>query len=128
MVREGLTLFKVANEENLGLTSRECENIQRTKGFQEVLRVRRNLYHKEIAQDATLSKSAMEGTLVVAAQKLMEKGQEDKAANVIMQLAKLKGWTTDQASVNIFQDLSQQDLAKLRERINKQKEKQDVVH
>lgn len=116
MVREGKTLFAFSNEKNLGLTSRECENTQKTKAFQEVLRTRRNVYYKEIANDSSLSRAAVKGQLVLAISKMMENGQYDKAANAIMQLAKLEGWTSDGTNVNVFADLTSADLAKLREK------------
>lgn len=114
MVREGKTLFAYSNEKNLGLTSRECENIVRTKSFQEMLRTRRNVYYKEIANDPSLSRAAVKGKLVLCMDKMIESGQFDKAANVAMQIAKLEGWTSDGTSINVFQDLTAADLAKLR--------------
>lgn len=116
IVREGKTLFAHSNEKNLGLTTRECENVQKTKAFQEVLRTRRNVYYKEIAGDASLSRAAVKGQLVLVIGKLIEKEQYDKAANAIMQLAKFEGWTSDGTNVNVFADLTAGDLAKLREK------------
>lgn len=116
IVREGRTLFAYSNEKNLGLTTRECENVQKLKAFQEVLRTRRNVYYKEIAGDASLSRAAIKGQLVVAIGKMMENGQYDKAANAIMQLAKFEGWVSDGTNVNLFADLTAGDLAKLREK------------
>lgn len=116
IVREGRTLFAYSNEKDLGLTTRECENVQKTKAFQEVLRTRRNVYYKEIAGDASLSRAAIKGQLVVAIAKMMENGQFDKAANAIMQLAKFEGWVSDGTNVNVFADLTAGDLAKLREK------------
>lgn len=119
IVREGKTLFAFSNEADLGLTSRDCENILRTKRFQETIRTRRNIYHREIASDSSYSRAAAKGQLMVAITKMMELGQFDKAANAIMQLAKLEGWTTDGTSVNVFNELTASDLAKLRERFTK---------
>lgn len=116
IVREGKSLFQFANESDLGLTSRECENVLRTKAFQEVLRNRRNLYYKEIAQDPSLSRAAVKGQLVLAITKMLEKEQYDKAANAIMQLAKLEGWTSDGTNVNVFNDLTHKDLLALKDK------------
>ncbi|CAN5950550.1 unnamed protein product [Sphagnum jensenii] len=95
IVREGRSLFAATNEMNLGMTNRECENISKTQAFQEVLRTRRNLYYKEIANDPSLTRNAVKGQLVLAINKMLEKELYDKAANAIMQLAKLEGWTSD---------------------------------
>lgn len=114
IVREGKSLFAYSNEVDLGLTNRECDNILKTKGFQEVLRTRRNVYYKEIANDSSLSRAAVKGQLVLAITKMMENSQFDKAANAIMQLAKLEGWTSDGTNVNVFNELTAKDLAELR--------------
>ena len=58
----------------------------------------------------------MKGQLVFAIGKLIEKGQEDKAVTAIMALAKFEGWTSDGANVNVFNDLTQTDLAALRKK------------
>lgn len=114
IVREGKSLFAYSNEADLGLTNRECGNILQTKAFQEVLRTRRNIYYKEIANDSSLSRAAVKGQLVLAITKMLEKEQYDKAANAIMQLAKLEGWTSDGTNVNVFNELTARDLAELR--------------
>lgn len=116
MVREGKSLFLYSNEKDLGLTQRECENTLRTKTFQEVLRTRRNVYYKEIANDPSLSRAAVKGQLVLAINKMLEKEQFDKAANAIMQLAKLEGWTSDGTNVNVFNDLTAKDFTELRKK------------
>ena len=82
----------------------------------EILRLRRNLYYKELANDPSLTRTAVKGQLVFAITKLLEKGMEDKAVAAIMNLAKLEGWTTDQANVNIFNDLNQKDIDALRKK------------
>lgn len=118
IVREGKTLFQYTNEKDLGLTRTECDNVVRTKAFMEILRTRRNVYYKEIANDPSLSRSAVKGQLVLAISKMIEIGQWDKVANAIMQLAKLEGWTSDGTNVNVFQDLTQKDIDKLRTKFN----------
>lgn len=116
IIREGLTLFAFSNHQGLGLTAKECEATLRTKGFQEILRVRRNLFYKELAQDASWSKAAAEGQIVFAISKMMEKELYDKALEGVMKLAKFKGWISDGTNVNVFQELTQKDLADLRKK------------
>jgi len=116
MVREQIPLFRYTNEHDLGLTQRECESVVRSRAFMEILRLRRNLYYKELANDPSLTRTAVKGQLVFAITKLLEKGMEDKAVAAIMNLAKLEGWTTDQANVNIFNDLNQKDIDALRKK------------
>jgi hypothetical protein len=116
IVREGKSLFLFSNEQDLGLTSRECDSIQKSKGFQETLRIRRNIYYKELANDPTLTRAALKGQLIFAITKMIENAQFDKAATAIMSFAKFEGWTSDGANVQIFNDLSHADLVKLREK------------
>lgn len=116
IVREGKPLFQFTNEANYRITSKECENILRSKAFQEVLRTRRNVYYRELAQDPSQTRAAVEGQLVFIINKLIEQGSYDKAANAALQLAKLKGWTSDQANVSVFSGLSQKELEDLRKK------------
>lgn len=116
MIREGKNMFLYSNEKNLGLTSKECENVLRTKMFQEVLRTRRNIYYKEIANDPSLSRAAVKGQLVLAINKMLERELYDKAANAIMQLAKLEGWTSDGTNVNVFSDFTAKDFETMRKK------------
>jgi hypothetical protein len=117
MIREGRNMFFYCNEHGLGLTSAECDKVTRSQVFQELFRIRRNIYYKELANDSSLTRTAVKGQLVLAIQKMIEKEQYDKAANAIMQLAKLEGWTSDGTNVNVFNDVTQKDLDALRKRV-----------
>lgn len=119
MIREGKNLFAYSNEKNLGLTLKECENVRRTKLFEEVLRTRRNLYYKEVANDPSLSRATVKGLIVLSIQKLIEKELYEKAITGAMSLAKLEGWTSDAANVNVFNELSQKDLDAMRAKFTK---------
>ena len=122
VVRQDKTLFQFSNENNLGLTSTECQNVARTKEFQSVLRSERNKFYKELSTDPSRSRSTAIGQLLFAVQKLLEGEQYDKAVTALVALAKLEGWTSDQAQLNIFNDLNAKDIEglkkKLKDRIN----------
>lgn len=120
MVREGKNLFLYCNENDLGLTQRECENVLKTKLFQEVLRTRRNVYYKEVANDPSLSRAAIKGQIVLAINKMMEMGLWEKACNAAMQLAKLEGWTSDASNVNVFQEFTQKDIDAMKKKFTPQ--------
>ena len=117
IVRENKTLFQWCNEHNKGLTSRECENIARTKEFQAVIRAERNKFYKELANDPTRSRTTAVGQLLFSVQKLIEAEQYDKAVAALAQLFKVEGWTQDQTSVNIFNDLNAKDIDALRRKV-----------
>ena len=117
IVRQGQTLFQWSNEHNKGLTSRECENVARTKEFQNVLRRMRNQLYKELSTDPSRSRSTAIGQLLFAVQKLLEGEQYDKAVTALVALAKLEGWTSDQAQLNIFNDLNAKDIEELKKKL-----------
>jgi hypothetical protein len=123
IVRNEQTLFQYVNQAGLGLSPRECENVSRTKEFQAVLRAERNKYYKELATDSSRNRNTAVGQLVHAITKLIELGNYDKAVAAIAQLSKLEGWTSDQAQIGIFNDLSSKDIDALRAKLAKQAEK-----
>jgi len=122
IVRQGRTLFQYCNEAKLGITSREAENIARTKEFQACLRVERNKVYKELSTDPTRSRTTAVGQLLFAIQKLLENEQYDKAVTALTNLFKIEGWTNDQASINIFNDLNAKDIDALKRKIQEKNE------
>lgn len=121
IVRNDKTLFRYVNEADLGLTSRECENIARTKEFQEVLRIERNKLYKELATDPSRNRNVAVGQLLFAIQKLLDAGSYDKAVASLAQLFKVEGWSSDATSqVNIFNDLKSTDIGALKAKLEAQ--------
>jgi hypothetical protein len=120
MVREGKAFFAVTNEMDLGLTKAQCNELEITTDFQQVLRGERYKYYKEISTDPNRSKNTNIGNLLYCADELMRKGQHKEAANVIMNVMKAEGQLEDKTTVNIFGDVTAKDLAAMRERISKQ--------
>lgn len=114
MVREDISLFGATQQLELGIRNIECENIVRTKRFQEILREERNKHYKELADDPSRTKRAAVGRLVFIIEQMILREQFDKAAEAIMKLAKMEGWTDDKANINVFNDLSAKDLEALR--------------
>lgn len=119
MVREGKSIQQVASELQLDLLSRELENIQRTKGFQEVLWAERHKYHKQLAADPNASKQSLLGQMMYSIQKLIEEGEHAKALTGMIQLAKVAGYVGDGGQVNIFAGLKEKDLKKLEAQVAK---------
>jgi hypothetical protein len=123
MVRNDYNLFRFVNENNLNLTSTECQNILRTKAFQDVLRVERNRFYKELSTDPSRSRNTAIGQLLFAITKLLDGEQYDKAVTAIAQLFKAEGWTSDQAQFNIFNDLNAKDIEGLKKHLADKLEK-----
>jgi hypothetical protein len=117
MVRNGLTLRVAAQQLNIPVTAGDCENIQRRRSFQKLLRDARGRYHAEVGGDPGLSKISTIGRLSLLAQKLEDEGSFDKAASTLAQLAKIAGWLAPDASVNVFSDLSARDYAEIKKNL-----------
>jgi hypothetical protein len=119
MAREGKTLFQVSNEIDLGLTSKECIDLERDKEFGVCYRGERLKYYKELASDPNRSKESLVGQMFFLADSLMNKDQLDKAATILVNAAKLLGYMDSTQNINIFGNLSQQDLEATRARLKK---------
>jgi hypothetical protein len=119
MIRENKSLFYVSNEENLGLTAKQCEDLLRDTEFQNTLRGEKLRYYRELASDPGRSKQSNIGALLYLADQLMANKSFDKAANVIMSVMKAEGQLNDNTSINVFADLTAKDLATMREKVEK---------
>ena len=74
----------------------------------------------ELGGDPELSKQAGIGHLLIQADALDKEGQHDKAAEVWFKIAKLAGWVGVEGQVNVFGDLTQDQLDKIKETVSKQ--------
>lgn len=119
MVREDKSLFIAACELNLGMTKKDCDDLLKDLEFQRVLRGERLRYYRELATDPGRSKQSNIGTLLYLADRLIAKGMDDKAANVIMSIMKAEGQLEDKSTINVFGDLTAKDLAAARDKITK---------
>lgn len=122
MVREDKTLYAAVMELNIPLTSREAENLSKTKTFQRVLWQERNKYQKEIANDPERNKNSIVGQMVILAQKLTEEGKYDKAAEVLFKLARIEGHVGGESQVTVVAGLTQEEINKAKEQLKKLQE------
>jgi hypothetical protein len=120
MVRNGYSLKQAAFEIGHPLDLDEAERVQRRREFQEILRVERNKYYSEVANDPTRTKSAVLGRMHILADRLHSDGEFDKAAVVLEKLAKMEGWSGNEGNINIFSGLTHRDIAEARERLESQ--------
>lgn len=117
MVRNGLTLRAASQQLNVAITQGDCENIQRRRSFQKLLRDARNRFHLEVGADPGLTKASTIGRLSILAQRLQDEDSYDKAAEVLFKLAKLAGWLAPDASVNVFQGLTAKEYDEVRKKL-----------
>ena len=123
MARTGNSLKQAATELEQEVTNEQCANILRRASFTKLLWQERHRYFTELARDPAFSADTVVGKFLVLAQKLEEEGNADKAAEVLLKLCKVKGWTVPDSNINILGDLSAKDIERLKTRLaNKQTE------
>lgn len=117
IAREGITLREAATRLKFAITSEEAGNLFRTKGFQRLLRAERNRYFAEVGQDIEWRRKTAIGMMLHCVQQLIEHGEFDKAAEVILKAARVEGWLGAETSVNVFAGLTQKELDSLQSKI-----------
>ena len=117
MIQENKSLKEAVTDLGIPLNTVDCINVARRRSFQALLRSARAKFHTEVGTDPTLSKDKVAGQLQILADRLAEKGEDDKAAQVLERLAKVKNWIGDAGSVNIFSGLTQRDIDEMREKL-----------
>lgn len=120
MVLEDKDLFQASVELKLGLTESEAEALYHNPQFQTILRTERLKFFESVANDPNRTKNAHIGQLAVCVEKLMADGQNDKAANVILQIGKMEGWIGSDTSVTVVGNLNQQEIADLKQKLQSQ--------
>ncbi len=119
MARENKSLFVVSNELDLGMTAKQCIDLEKTKDFAACYRGERLKYYKELASDPQRSKETLVGQMLVCADELFKKDAPDKAARVLMDLAKIQGYMDASTNLNIFGSLTASDLEATKARLKK---------
>lgn len=117
MARNGSSLKETVTELRKELTSEECHLLLRRATFQKILWEARHRYFTELGRDPSYSKDAAIGKLIDLSQKLEESGEFDKAAEVVLKVAKIQGWVGPESTVSVFGELSQRDLDAIREKV-----------
>ena len=116
MVRRGVGLREAAAEINVVLGVEEAAGIRRSKAFEAILWNVRNAYFLEVGSNPGLRRDGIVGKMWVCADKLLEDGEYDKAAEVLLKVAKIKNFVGPEQQTNIFGNLSQEDLNRIREK------------
>lgn len=117
VARTGCALQDAATELGVQITSAECKTLLRRPHFQRILWEARHRFYSDLANDPKFSQDVVVGRLLANAQKLEEQGEYDKASEVLLKLAKVKGWVGPENQVSVFGDLSQRDLDAIRESV-----------
>lgn len=119
MARTGCGLVQAAKELEVDITVEESSKIYQRKGFQKILWDARHRYNTDIGRDPGFGQDAIVGKMLLLAEKLDEEGSFDKAAEVLLKIAKIRGYVGPEGQVNVFGELSQKDLDAIRETVVK---------
>jgi hypothetical protein len=117
MAREGKGLKEAITDLSIPLTTNECATIMRRKSFQALLRQAKIRFRAEVAGDPGRSKQSTIGQLQILADKLEAEGSSDKAAAVLLVIAKLENWVGEGGQVNVFQGVTQKDIDEMKAKI-----------
>jgi endo-1,4-beta-D-glucanase Y len=117
MAREGLSVAEAATRLTVPLNKLEAAKLFKTKSFQSLLRSERLRFYAEVGRNPEWSRKTAIGQLLVCIQELMAAGEYDKAAEVILKATKVEGWLGNEATVTVFNGLSQRDLEAIRSRL-----------
>jgi len=122
MARTGCSLSGAVTELGRIVSIDECNRILKRATFQRVLWEARHRYFSELGSNPNYKKETAIGKMLSLAEKLEVEGKYDSAAEVIFKVMKAQGWTGPENTVNVFGDLSQKDIDKIRTKLSKPSE------
>lgn len=127
MVRHSLSVRRAAEALGVALSEGEASNLIRSKMFQKLLWTERNKFHRELADDPLRSKQTAIGVAVLAIQKLAEAGQWKDVVEAVFKLGRLEGWVGSEGNVNIFQNLTAEELEEAKKKIQAEMKESRLV-
>lgn len=119
MAREGVSLREAAGRLRVQMTNEECATQFRTKIFQRLLRVERLRFAVEVANDPGWSRRAAIGKMLYLVDRLIENGENDKALEGLLKVARVEGWLAAETSLNLTMGITDRELMEIKEKIAK---------
>jgi hypothetical protein len=110
MVRDSLPFSQAAGEEGIALTKEDALRHFRSKTFQQVLWQSRFEYYNEISSNPGRTKAAVLGLMTLALEKLSAEQQWKEVLEGALKLARIEGWVGGDANVNVFANLTAEDI------------------
>jgi hypothetical protein len=127
IVRQILTLRQAAQQLGVDITPQQADNIQGRIRFQDALEEARLKYYAAVGANPRLTKDAVVGHLFLLAQRLASDGEDAKAADALLKLAKVQNWTSGEEYKDkpVYGNLTQAEIDRLRAEINAKEEEQE---
>jgi len=129
MVRQGLGLKQAAEQLGENITPQEAERISARALFQEALEEARLSFYTEIGSNPKLTREAVIGRLYQLAENLASEGENYKAADTYLKLAKTAGFCGQETDTpfKVLTSLNQSELDAIKARLKEQTEKSQVT-
>ena len=129
IVRRILTLRQAAQQLGMDITPQEADNIQGRIRFQHALEEARLKYYAEVGSNPRLTKDAVVGQLYKLAERLAADQEDYKAADALLKLAKVQGWTSGEEYRDkpVLANLTQADIDRIRAEYKAKQEQQTSV-
>jgi len=123
MVKYDLSLRQAAAELGEDISIEQAEALKDRKLFREVLEKARLANYSEIGSNPRLNKEAIVGQLYKLAERLAAEGEDYKAADSLLKLAKVQGWVGAEPDSlwKAFSTISQSDIDEIKKRLGHQR-------
>ena len=124
MVRYDLSLRQAAAELGKDISVEEAEALKDRKLFKEALESARLAHFADIGSDYRLNRDAVVGAIFKLAQRLAADREDYKAADALLKLAKIRGWTSGEPEhkPSLLDSLMQSDIDALKAQIERAEE------
>ncbi len=122
MVRQNLSLKEAASQLGQEITTQEAAAMSSRALFQEALEEARLSYYTEIGSNPKLTREAVIGRLYQLAENLAAEGENYKAADTYVKLAKTAGFIGEQPDGpwKILTSLNQSELDEIKKRLKEE--------
>lgn len=116
MAHEAISLREAATRLQIPATTAELLTISKRASFKKALRAAQNAHFQEIAADPSYSRRAVIGKMLFFIERLSDEGEYRDAVEGLLKVAKVEGWLNDTTNVNVFNSLTDKQLAELKQR------------
>ena len=100
----------------------EAARYMRRKSYRDAWERQQKLYYESKSSPAAHTKTIAIGKMIDDSDRLRQAGRFKEAAEILFSVAKAEGWVGPETTTNIFQDLSGQEIERLRDALAKRRE------
>lgn len=123
LLTEPLDFCQAANSVGIPLTPDDARAHQRRKAWKELWAAAERKHYAVESSPSNLDKEILIGRMLVEYKRLSGIGRAKEAADVLANIAKVKGYTGAETNINFFDKFSGADLNAIQEDLRKKSEK-----